>query len=96
MNGNSFASEQEIIPTGSPLAAIETHADPRFAVVKDQKFVPAFFKKKTWRAFAYHWAMLFHAPFGFTHAILMISLGASLLVTVIGLSIADKERQPMR
>lgn len=55
---------------------------------KDQKFVPAFFKKKTWRAFAYHWAMLFLAPFGFTYAILTISLGASLLVTVIGLSVA--------
>lgn len=55
---------------------------------KDPQLVPAFFKKKTWRAFAYHWATLFLASFGFAYAVLTISLGASLLVTFIGLSVA--------
>lgn len=46
---------------------------------------PLFLQQKTWQAFGYHWAALLLAPFGFTYAVLAVSLGASLLVTGIGL-----------
>lgn len=46
---------------------------------------PAFFRADTWRAFAFHWVTLLLAPFGLAYAVSTVSLGASLLVTVVGL-----------
>ncbi|MBD7996819.1 sensor domain-containing protein [Arthrobacter sp. Sa2CUA1] len=46
---------------------------------------PAFFRSSTWRAFGYHWVTLLLAPFGLAYAVTTVSLGASLLVTFVGL-----------
>lgn len=89
MNENAFAPPRDAFRGEVPSRAVPATKTPRTAENKEQKFVPSFFKKRTWKAFAYHWAMLFLVPFGFAYAIATISIGASLLVTIVGLSVAS-------
>lgn len=88
VNTTTMASRPDKSAVGTMMPTFSVTAPPSSIYQRDQKFVPAFFKRTTWRAFAYHWAMLLLVPFGFTYAILTISLGASLLVTIVGLSVA--------
>ncbi|WP_312181809.1 sensor domain-containing protein [Arthrobacter sp.] len=46
---------------------------------------PAFFRSSTWRAFGYHGLTLLLAPFALAYAVGTVSLGASFLVTFVGL-----------
>lgn len=46
---------------------------------------PAVLQPETWRAFGYHWMTLLLAPFGLAYAVFTVSLGAPLLITVVGL-----------
>lgn len=46
---------------------------------------PAFFRSSTWRAFGYHSLSLLLAPFALAYAVSTVSLGASFLVTFVGL-----------
>ena len=64
--------------------------EPAVAAASPQKRQirrPAFFRSATWRAFGYHAVTLLLAPLAFTYAVTTVSLGASLLVTVVGLVI---------
>lgn len=74
---NTYATEPDAVP-GSRPASAETPTRQRR---------PAFFRSTTWRAFGYHVVSLFLAPLAFTYAVTTVSLGASLLVTVVGLVI---------
>ncbi|MBO9553572.1 sensor domain-containing protein [Cellulomonas sp.] len=43
------------------------------------------FSGRTWREYVFHWAALFLAPFGLAYVLLVPSLAAGLVVTVVGL-----------
>lgn len=73
---NTYAPEPDAVPGSRPAAVTQTQ--PRR---------PAFFRSATWRAFGYHGVTLLLAPFALAYAVTTVSLGASLLVTVVGLVI---------
>lgn len=73
---NTYAPEPAAAPGTRP--ATVTHTQPHR---------PAFFRSATWRTFGYHGVSVLLAPLGFTYAVTAVSLGASLLVTVVGLVI---------
>ncbi|ACZ31540.1 histidine kinase [Xylanimonas cellulosilytica DSM 15894] len=50
--------------------------------------VSAFFAARTWRAYGYLWVALLLAPFSLAYVLLVPSLGAGFLVTVVGLFVA--------
>ena len=73
---NTYAPEPDAVPGSRPAAV--TRTQPRR---------PAFFRSATWRAFGYHGVSLLLAPLALAYAVATVSLGASLLVTVVGLVI---------
>jgi len=74
---NTYAPEPDASPEALPAAARENARSHR----------PAFFRSTTWRAFGYHCVSLLLAPLALAYAVTTVSLGASLLVTVVGLVI---------
>ncbi|OZB78820.1 MAG: hypothetical protein B7X41_19810, partial [Microbacterium sp. 14-71-5] len=50
-------------------------------------FVTAPFHSRTWREHGYLWLVLLLAPFAFAYVVLVPSLAAGLVVTVVGLGL---------
>ena len=97
---NTFADEPGAVPDLSPAAsdlpadALPTQplppAQPPADAPPTARRRPAFFRSSTWRAFGYHGITLLLAPFALAYAVIVVSLGSSLLVTFVGLIIPAK------